>query len=87
MLGPDVPAVSRAVNQSAPEEPISVREAFCRFLTKQLEEENLRVDERAMFALAQMYDDFPTLVNLKNVAAHTQARSTIYLRNVLSAWS
>jgi len=70
VLGPDVPAVSRAVDQNAPEEPISVREAFCRFLTKQLEEENLRVDERAMFALAQMYEDFPTLVNLKNVAAN-----------------
>ena len=70
VLGPDVPAISRAVNKSVPQEPISVREAFCQFLTKQLEEENLRVDEKALFALAQMYEDFPTLVNLKNVAAN-----------------
>jgi hypothetical protein len=69
VIGPDVPAVPREPGPTGAQEQISVREAFCQFLTSQLEEENLRVDEKAMFALAQMYEDFPTLVNLKNVAA------------------
>jgi hypothetical protein len=69
VLGPDIPAVPLGVNPSVPQSQISVREAFCQFLTKELEEENLKSEEKAMFSLAQMYEDRPTLINLKNVAA------------------
>jgi hypothetical protein len=69
VLGPDVPAVPKDADPSAPQKNISVREAFCGKLIKFLEEESKnKIEERSMFALAQMYEDSP-LGNLKYVAA------------------
>jgi len=47
----------------------SVRDAFSQYLIDQLEGEGLKIDERAMFAVAQQFEDWPTLTNLKNIAA------------------
>ena len=71
VLGPDIPAVRRGGNAGAATEPKSVRDAFCQYLAEQLEEENQKVGELALFAIAQQYEDssaFST-VNLKNIAA------------------
>ncbi len=70
VLGPDVPAVRRASSSGGHGESTSVRDAFCQFLAEQLEEEGVKVGERALFALAQQYEDSPALVDLKNVAAN-----------------
>jgi hypothetical protein len=66
VLGPDVSATPKTDSK----ESISVRDAFCHFLTEQLREAKLTVDETAMFALAQLYEDWPNLVDLKNVSAN-----------------
>ena len=57
-LGPDIPALPEGVGAIGSDENISVRDAFCQYLTKQLEEENLKVEEKALFALAQLYEDW-----------------------------
>jgi hypothetical protein len=70
VLGPDIPAVRRYGSAGGPSEINSVRDAFCQYLANQLEEENLKVEERALFALAQQYEDSPATANLKNFAAN-----------------
>jgi hypothetical protein len=66
VLGPDIPAVARDADAS---KETSVRDAFSQYLIDQLEGEGLKIDERAMFAVAQQFEDWPTLTNLKNIAA------------------
>jgi TIR domain/SIR2-like domain len=69
VLGSDIPALPQGPAQVDAPAGGSVRDAFCRYLTKQLEDEGLKVQEPVLFALAQQYEDWPTLVSLKNVAA------------------
>lgn len=68
VLGPDLPAASVAGDGEAPK---SVRDLFCENLAAQLEEEEQKVGEMTLFAVAQQYDDSPAFstVNLKNLAA------------------
>lgn len=68
VLGPDLPAAPIDANGGAEK---SVRDLFCENLVAQLEEEDQKVGEPTLFAVAQQYDDSPAFstVNLKNLAA------------------
>src|SRR5262249_8228162 len=49
----------------------SVRDAFCDYLGRQLEDENQKIAEQVLFAIAQQYEDLSAFatVSLKNIAA------------------
>ena len=49
VLGPDIPAVARDADAS---KETSVHDALSQYLIDQLEGEGLKIDERAMFAVA-----------------------------------
>ena len=66
VLGPDIPGVAQG---AIAERETSVRDAFSEYLIDQLEAEGVKVDERAMFAVAQQFEDSPALTSLKNIAA------------------
>jgi len=59
VLGPDIPAAPKEITATGGSEAISLRDAFCQDLSKQLEEEGQTVNERLLFAVAQQYDDHP----------------------------
>ena len=71
VLGPEIPAMSGHGAPSSELEMESIRDGFCRYLAKQLQDENQPVGESALFAIAQQYEDFSAFatVNLKQVAA------------------
>jgi hypothetical protein len=71
VLGPDIVADSLRVESQATVESKSVRDAFCDYLARQLEDENQKIAEPALFAIAQQYEDHSAFatVSLKNVAA------------------
>jgi hypothetical protein len=78
VLGPEVSAAQRqdSINTAT----VVLRDLFCRYLTQLLEEENQKVGESALFAIAQQFQDssaFST-VNLKNVAADFFRQSSFY---------
>src|SRR5687768_18356599 len=69
VLGPDIsvePAPGSATAESG-----KLRDVFCQYLAKQLEEVDQKVGEMVLFAVAQQFDDSPALstVVLKNIAA------------------
>jgi hypothetical protein len=72
VLGPDIAANPREPDAGAAAEPRSVRDAFCTYLARQLEEEKQKISEPVLFAIAQQYEDFPAFatVSLKNIAAN-----------------
>lgn len=57
---------------------MSLREAFCQYLARQLEEVDQKVGEMVLFSVAQQFDDSPAFstVNLKNIAAQFFRTST-----------
>jgi len=71
VLGPDIEAVPIEPAAGAAGASRSVRDAFCLNLARQLEEENQKVGEQALFAVAQQYEDTPAFntVNLRNIAS------------------
>src|SRR5580704_12436916 len=69
VLGPDIPAVSLAVDATSLNNKTSVRGAFCDYLITLLEKEDVKIHERVLFALAQQYEESRAPVNLKNIAA------------------
>ena len=71
VLGPDIIADPRQVETAATAESKSVRDAFCEYLARQLEEENQKIAEPVLFTIAQQYEDLTAFatVNLKNIAA------------------
>lgn len=71
VLGPDVAASRTGPSEGTTPADASLRDVFCQYLAEQLEQENQNVVERALFAVAQQYDDSPAFstVNLKNLAA------------------
>lgn len=70
VLGPDIEAEPMD-NPNADIENTSLRDVFCQYLAKQLEDENQKIGEMVLFAVAQQFYDSPALstVNLKNIAA------------------
>jgi hypothetical protein len=70
-LGPDIVADPQQVESGATLEPNSVRDAFCGYLARQLEEENQKIAEPTLFAIAQQYEDLSAFatISLKNIAA------------------
>jgi hypothetical protein len=71
VLGPEIVADPLRVESEVTADSKSVRDAFCGNLARQLEEENQKIAEPALFAIAQQYEDssaFAT-VSLKNIAA------------------
>jgi hypothetical protein len=71
VLGPDIVAAPLRVETGATAHPKSVRDAFCEYLARQLEDENQEIAEPVLFAIAQQYEDLTAFatVSLKNIAA------------------
>lgn len=71
VLGSDIPAEPPATGVSEVSKGKSLRDVFCENLVKQLEEADLKVGEKLLFAVAQQFNDSPEFatVNLKNIAA------------------
>ena len=69
VLGPDIAAEPVPGNSGAANESSSLRDAFCQYLVEQLEADDQKVGEKVLFAVAQQFNDSPSTVNLKNIAA------------------
>lgn len=71
VLGSDIPAQPPVESAGSAEDGMSLRDAFCEHLAKQLEEAELKIGEKLLYAVAQQFYDSPefTTVNLKNIAA------------------
>jgi hypothetical protein len=71
VLGPDIVADPRRVELQATLGSKSVRDAFSEYLARQLKDENQKIAEPVLFAVAQQYEDLPIFatVSLKNIAA------------------
>ena len=76
VLGPDVPALRRSGAAAAPGAADdlaqdSARDAFCNKLAAEMRAEGLTVADKALFGVAQQYEDAPVFqdVKLKNIAA------------------
>lgn len=60
VLGHEIPALPSRDAPGSEGKEETVWEAFCRYLAKQLVDENQQVVESALFAVAQQYEDLPT---------------------------
>ena len=71
VLGPDIIADPRQVETAATAKSKSVRDAFCEYLARQLEEENQKIAEPVYSQSPSNIEDLTAFatVNLKNIAA------------------
>ena len=88
VLGPDVPALRRSSGPAAPGAADdlaqdSARDAFCHKLTAEMRAEGLTVADKALFGVAQQYEDAPVFqdVKLKNIAAKRSEEHTSELQS------